>query len=93
MFGNKEKKEEKHQKKLEEVMKKYRLDEVSPEYAEAVRDINLRLSGTGLIDFGTFIGGNQKGIDPLILAYFETLIEQNWIMIRQLDKIASKLDK
>lgn len=93
MFGNKEKKEEKQQRKLQEAMKKYRLDEVNPEYAEAVKDINLRLSGTDMVDFGTFFAGEQKGIDPLIVAYFQTLIEQNWIMIRQLDKIASNFDK
>ncbi len=96
MFKSKEEKEElkrkKEEEKLMKVLEKYNLEKINPEYADSVRDIQLELMGTGLIDFGSFFSGRNSE-DTLKIAYLKTLMEQNWIMIRQLDEISKKLDK
>lgn len=87
--GSKETKEEKKLRKTQEVMKKYRLDSLSPDYVEAVKDLNLELVGANLMEFGLLITGKTE--DNAKLAYLNTLIQQNWIIIRQLDELNKKI--
>lgn len=86
--GNKESKEEKQLRKAQEIMAKYGLSQLSPEYAEAVKSINLELAGTGLMELGLALTG--KAEDNVKIAYLNTLIAQNWIIIRQLDELIKK---
>ena len=87
--GTKETKEEKKLRKAQEVMAKYGLESLSSDYVEAVNDINLELSGTGLMEFGLLLVGKTE--DNAKLAYLNTLIQQNWIIIRQLDELNKKI--
>ena len=43
------------------------------------------------MEFGTLLTG--KAEDNVKIAYLNTLIQQNWVIIRQLDEISKKLDK
>lgn len=92
LFSSKEEKEEKEQQKLQSALDKYNLSEIDNKYAESVRNIQLGLMGTGMMEAGTFLTGS-KTEDNLKIAYLKTLIEQNWIVIRQLDEISKKLGK
>ena len=92
MFGNKETKEEKQARKAQEAMAKYGLNKLSAEYGEAVKNISLALAGTGAIETGSLLSG-MKSEDILKTSYLNALLEQNWIIIRQLDEISKKLDK
>lgn len=91
LFGGKESKEEKKAAKMQEIIKKYHLDDVNPKDYDAIKEINYGLMGTGLMDFGITLTGKTE--DVAKLAYLNTLISQNWIIIRQLDEISKKLDK
>lgn len=90
LFGNAEGKEAKKEAKLDAVMAKYGLDNLSPEYRSKVKDINMELLGTGLMETGMKLSMNAKTEDQLQVQYLKTILEQNWIIIRLLDEIKSK---
>lgn len=92
LFGSKESKEEKQQRKSAELMAKYGLQNLSSEYQDAVKNISNELAGTGLIELGATLSG-MKSEEQLKVSYLNALIQQNWIIMRQLDEIANLLKK
>lgn len=96
LFGNgtKETKEEKQARKEREALEKYGMQDLTdPDDIESVKKIVSELVGTGLMEAGiTLGGGTEKDILKTQLYYQRALLEQNFIMIRQLDRISKKLD-
>lgn len=90
LFGNSEDKEAKKEAKLDTMMAKYGLENLSPEYRSKVKDINLELIGTGLMETGMKLSMNAKVEDQLQVQYLRTIMEQNWMIIRLLDEIKNK---
>ncbi len=89
LFGNKE---EKREEKAQELLKKYGLEDLSdPRDVEAVTKITYDLMGNKLIEFGTLLQGNS--VDSTKLSYLHAIMQQNFIIIRQLDRIAKSLEK
>ncbi|MBQ0112244.1 MAG: hypothetical protein KBT03_03850 [Bacteroidales bacterium] len=86
--GTKETKEQKELRKAMEVMQKYGLENIDAKYVEQVKKINLELAGTGAMEFGTLLSGKPE--DKVKMAYLNTLIQQNWIIIRMLDELNKK---
>ena len=91
LFNNGESKEEKKERKMQEILAKYELNNLSTEYADAVKNISLALSGNDLIELGSTMG--MRPAENLTTSYLKAIVEQNFIMIRQLDEISKKLDK
>lgn len=92
IFGSKESKEEKEARKVAELLSRYGLEEISdPKDKDSIKAIAQSLAGNNLITFGTTLSG--KAEDVAKLTYLSALIEQNWIVIRQLDRISKLLDK
>ena len=94
LFGNgKETKEEKQERKEQEMLAKYGLNSLTdPDDITSIRKIVTELMGTGLMETGiTFGGGNEKDILKVQLYYQRAILEQNFIMIRQLDRISKAL--
>jgi hypothetical protein len=88
LFGS-ESKEEKQMRKANELLAKYGLEELSdPRDVKALREISLALMGNKLIELGTAMQGN--GADSAMMSYQRAIMEQNFIIIRLLDKIANK---
>ena len=84
-----ESKEEKQERKVQAILDKYGLQELSdPRDIEAVRTIATALMGNKLIEVGTALSGT--GPDVAKMSYLRAIVEQNWIIIRQLDKLNSK---
>lgn len=80
--------------KVQRLLAKYGLENIDPQYADAVRNISSELLGTGLMSAGaTLGGGSEKDILKIQMHYQKALIEQNFIMIRQLDQIAYLLEQ
>lgn len=80
-------KEDKKAEKAEALLKKYGLQELKdPRDVESVRAIANSLMGNKLIELGTALSGN--GEDVAKMTYLSAIVEQNWIIIRLLDKIA-----
>lgn len=88
LFNNANK-EDRKAAKTEALLEKYGLQELSdPRDAESVRAIASSLLGNKLIELGTALSGS--GEDAAKLSYLSAIVEQNWIIIRQLDKLNNK---
>lgn len=94
LFGGKGKEtaEEKEARQVAELMEKYGLENISNKDADAIRRILKDLAGTGFMKTGLALSG-VKAEEQVKIGYLSALFEQNWIMIRQLDRIASLLEK
>lgn len=93
LFKEKESKEEKQERKELEMMQKYGLDELTdPRDRESVKKIVSELVGTGLMETGMKLAMTNAG-DQLKVSYLRATMEQNFIIIRQLEKLNKLLDK
>lgn len=89
MFGNNQ---EKKEQKVQALLEKYGLEELSdPRDKVAVQNITTNLMGNKLIEIGAALQGS--GADAAKMSYLNAIMEQNFIMIRQLDKISKLLEK
>lgn len=92
LFKSAEDKEAIRMEKEQKMMDKYGLGSLSdPEDIESVRKTISEMSGTGLMELGvTFGGGSEKDIAKIQMYYLRAIMEQNFILIRQLDKLTKK---
>ncbi len=84
---NKESKEEKQAQELQALLEKYGLEDINdPLTAKAVQGIATTMTSSSLVSLGSappFKGEDMAKIDCL-----RAIIEQNFIIIRQLDKLS-----
>ncbi|MGP1540861.1 hypothetical protein [Peptostreptococcus stomatis] len=92
LFNSKENKEEKKQQEIEKFMERYQLDEISDQDLVIIKKIATDLMGNNLLKAGMALSF-AKAEEQAKVTYLSALVEQNWIMIRQLSNISSKLDK
>lgn len=78
--------------KTQQLMAKYGLEDVDPMFAPVVRDIANELLGTGAMEAGLKLSLAKAEIQ-LPISYQHVLIEQNWIIIRQLDQLCKLLEQ
>lgn len=89
---NKENKEDKAARKAAELLERFGLEELQDERdLEAVKVIATEMAGNSLIEFGTALSG--KAEDVAKISYLRAVLEQNWIIIRQLDRLNRNLSK
>lgn len=91
LFGKNEKetKEEKQARKNQELIEKYGLENVNEKDLESIRRIINDLMGSELIKTGTALSFG-KPEEVAKLSYLSALVEQNWIIIRQLEQLNNK---
>lgn len=88
-MGLLEKNEAKKEEKAQALLKKYGLESLSdPRDIQAVKNIASDLAGNKAIEFGTLLQGN--GADAAKMSYLNAIMQQNFIIIRLLDRIANK---
>lgn len=93
LFKEKESKEDKQERKELEMIQKYGLEELTdPRDIESVRKIVSELVGTGLMETGMKLAMANAG-DQLKVSYLRATMEQNFIIIRQPEKLNKLLDK
>jgi hypothetical protein len=85
MFGNSE---EKKQEKVNKLMERYKITNVSSDISEDVLAIAQDLAGNKMIELGTLLQGN--GADAVKMSYLSAIMKQNFIIIKLLDEIAHK---
>lgn len=85
MFGNNE---EKKQEKVNKLMERYKITNVSSDISEDVLAIAQDLAGNKMIELGTLLQGN--GSDAVKMSYLSAIMKQNFIIIKLLDEIAHK---
>ncbi|MDO4528139.1 MAG: hypothetical protein Q4C03_05090 [bacterium] len=92
--GQKESKEEKQERKTAEILERFGLNDIqNREDVESVRRIAQELAGTGLQEIGMTLGMNAKPQEALPVYYLRAIMEQNWIIIRQLDRLNKNMEK
>ena len=99
LFGSESKDEKsmKKQAKLDQknmaLLRKFGLEDLQdPSDIESVKNIVSELSGTGLMEVGLALGGgSERDIQKNQMYYQRAMIEQNFIIIRQLDRITKIL--
>ena len=82
--------------KIQKALAKYGMENLSePKDMESVTRIAQELVGTGLQEAGMTMsmGIGAKTSDRLQVYYQRAIMEQNWIIIRLLDRIAKALEK
>ena len=92
LFGNNDVQKDVEAHRAQALLQRYGLENLSdPRDMQAVQNIATTLTGNKLVEMGTLLQG--YGTDVGKLTYLRAIVEQNFIMIRQLDKIAQKLEK
>ena len=71
-------------------MQKYGLENISKVDAESIERILGDLAGKNLMRTGLALSG-VKAEDQVKMDYLSAMMEQNWIIIRQLDRISKIL--
>lgn len=91
LFKSQEEKEDARRQKIEKALRKYGMETLTDEQdIQSVQKIVAELTGTGLMEAGaTLGGGSEKDIAKVQMYYLRAILEQNFIMIRQLDRICS----
>lgn len=88
-----DKAKEKQKERAQKIIDKYGLDGLNDDKDyENVCRIAYELMGTGLQEAGLRISMQGKPHEVLPVYYLKTLVEQNWIIIRQLDKLNSHFE-
>lgn len=98
LFESKESKELKKQARREEVMENlherkltklasFKLDGVDSEYVDSLYSAVMGLSGVGMMELGKQLSLHYKTEDNLKITFLRTLVDQNWVIIRQLDQL------
>lgn len=80
--------------KEQALLDKFGLGNLSdPEDIKSLQKIASELTGTGMSEFGALLSGDGKEFARLTATYTRTIVEQNFIMIRQLDRISKLLSR
>lgn len=90
LFNN-EAKQEKDAQKAKQIMERYGLDRLSKKDYESCKKILLDLFGVGVMKAGIALSFG-KAEEQCKIAYLSAMVEQNWIIIRQLDELNQRLD-
>lgn len=83
----------KQAEKDQAALRKFGLESLeNPEDIVSVKNIVTELAGTGLMELGITLGaGNDRDIQKNMMYYQRAIVEQNFIIIRQLDRITKLL--
>ena len=92
LFNSKENKDDKKQQEINNFMTKYQLDEIDDKDLVIIKKIATDLIGNNLLKAGMALSF-AKAEEQAKVTYLSALVNQNWIMIRQLNNISNKLDK
>lgn len=92
LFNSKENKDDKKQQEINNFMAKYQLDEIDDKDLAIIKKIATDLIGNNLLKAGMALSF-AKAEEQAKVSYLSALVNQNWIMIRQLNNISNKLDK
>ncbi len=89
----KKKKEEKEIQKIQNLIKRYNLENLSLEEAKLLPQIAACFRGNGMIELGSFMTGDDSAKLWNIQSLNEAMFIQNWMIINQLTKLNNNLEK
>lgn len=89
---SKESKEEKQQKKLQEFMDRYQLEDLDEKDLIVLQRISSDLVGNSFFKAGMALSF-AKAEEQAKVTYLSALTEQNWMIIRQLSRLNRNIEK
>ena len=93
MFGKeKESKEDKQGKEMQKFTDKYQLEDLDEKDLIVLKRIAGGLVGTGLMRTGVMLSFG-KAAEKVQIGYLGTMVDQNWMMIRQLGRLNRNIEK
>lgn len=93
LFKSAEQKAQEQYEKEQKVLKKYGMETlISDETYNSVVEIIRGLAGTGLLEVGNLLNQSAEGNTKLTAIYTRVIMEQNFVLIRQLDRIGALLE-
>ena len=92
LFGTKLPEHVKEEREQEELLRRYGLEALSDkEDIKSVQRIFRQLTAANLMEVGSLLAGaNAAEMQRIQLCYQRAIMDQNFIIIRMLDKIANK---
>lgn len=92
IFGKKETAEEKQQREMEKFMRKYQLEDIDEKDLVILKKIAIDIIGNEFIKTGMAFSF-AKAEEQAKVSYLSALVEQNWMIIRQLSRLNSNIEK
>lgn len=95
LFGEKkgrEKKQTKQEKQMEKFMARYQLEDLDEKDLVVLKRIAGELTGSNFIKAGMALSF-AKAEEQAKVTYLSTLVEQNWMMIRQLSRLNKNIEE
>lgn len=92
LFGDKKSKEDKEQEKLQQFMDRYQLEDLDSKDMVVLRRIASDLAGNSWFKAGMALSF-AKSEEQAKVTYLSALVEQNWMIIRQLSRMNKALEK
>ncbi len=80
------------QSKEERLLEKYGLTDLDDKDFATVNWINAELRGNGMLEWGSLLSG-AKSTDLVMMSCLRALVEQNWVLLRQLNKMNTRLEE
>ncbi|WP_053219956.1 hypothetical protein [Virgibacillus senegalensis] len=90
--GNNEKKQSKEEKQLQKFMEKYQLEDLDEKDLVVLQRIANDLAGNNFFKAGMALSF-AKAEEQAKVTYLSTLVEQNWMIIRQLGRMNSNMEE
>lgn len=88
-----EEKEEKQQKEIAKFMERYQLEDLDEKDLGVLKKIANDLAGSDLMKAGVKLTFGTKSEENLKIFYLNTLVQQNWMIIRQLSRLNKNLEE
>lgn len=93
LFKTADEKAAKEKEKAQKLLRKYGLEGLTDQKdVDSVRAIFYELMGTGTMKAGMALSLSGKPYEVLPVHYQKAIIEQNWIIIRQLDRLCKLME-
>lgn len=92
LFKSAKEKAEIQAQKEQKILEQYGLQDLTnPDDIANVKKIAAEIAGSGLGEFGALLTGDDTAMNRAQTQYVRAIMEQNFIIIRQLDRIAKLL--
>lgn len=91
-FGKKKSKEEKEQEKLQQFMERYQLEDLDEKDLSVLNRIATDLAGNSWFKAGMALSF-AKAEEQAKVGYLSALVEQNWMIIRQLSRLNNNIEE
>ncbi|MPW26413.1 hypothetical protein GC105_11495 [Alkalibaculum sp. M08DMB] len=92
LFGEKKSKEEKEEQKLQQFMDRYQLEDLDKKDLVVLQRIAGDLTGNSLFKAGMALSF-AKAEEQAKVTYLSALVEQNWLIIKQLGRLNKNIEK